>query len=113
MRKVLLFIILLTATAVQLSAQTPSPSGGGPKNNPSDEPTSRNLTIKGKIIDSETHTPMEFASIAIYSAADSSIAGGVMSTSTGAFEVKKLKAGKYYLQAISSVSKKQRYRILF
>jgi len=99
MRKVSLFIILLAAFVVQLSAQTPSPSGGGTKNNPGDEPTSRNLSIKGKIVESTNHTPMEFASIAIYSAADSSIAGGVMSTSTGAFEVKKLKPGKYYLQA--------------
>jgi len=99
MRKVSLFIILLAAFVVQLSAQTPSPSGGGTKNNPGDEPTSRNLSIKGKIVESTNHTPMEFASIAIYSAADSSIAGGVMSTSSGAFEVKKLKAGKYYLQA--------------
>ncbi len=94
MRKVSLFIFLLTAIVVQLRAQTPSPIG-----NPVEEPSPRNLTIKGKIVEATNKTPMEFASIAIYSAADSSIAGGVMSTSTGAFEVKKLRAGKYYLQA--------------
>ena len=99
MRKVSIFIILLTAIVVQLSAQTPPPIGGVTKNGPGEESTLKNLTIKGKIVESTNHTPMEFASIAIYSAADSSIAGGVMSTATGAFEVKKLKPGKYYLQA--------------
>jgi len=94
MRKISLFIFLFTAIVLQLSAQTPSPTG-----NPGEESTPRNLSIKGKIVEATNHTPMEFASIAIYSAADSSIAGGVMSTSTGTFEVKKLRAGKYYLQA--------------
>jgi len=94
MRKASLFIFLFTAIVVQLSGQTPSPIG-----KPGEESTPRNLTIKGKIVEATNHTPMEFASIAVYSAADSSIAGGVMSTSTGTFEVKKLRAGKYYLQA--------------
>jgi len=98
MRKVS-FIILLTAFSIQLNAQTPSPSENVNRSTPREDTDSRNLTIKGKIVDSANHTPMEFASIAIYSAVDNSIAGGVMSTSTGAFEVKKLKAGKYYLQA--------------
>jgi len=99
MKKVSIFIILLTAIVIQLSAQAPPLIGGVTKNNPGEESTLKNLTIKGKIVEATNHTPMEFASIAIYSAADSSIAGGVMSTSTGAFEVKKLKPGKYYLQA--------------
>lgn len=94
MRKVSIFIILLTVIVVQLNGQTPSPIG-----KPGEESTPRNLSIKGKVVEASNHTPMEFASIAIYSAADSSIAGGVMSTATGAFEVKKLRAGKYYLQA--------------
>ena len=94
MRKVSIFIILLTVIVVQLSGQTPSPIG-----KPGEVSTPRNLTIKGKIVEATNHTPMEFASIAVYSAADSSIAGGVMSTSNGTFEVSKLRAGKYYLQA--------------
>ena len=84
MRKLSLFIILLTAIVIQLSAQTPPPISEVTKNNPGEESTLKKLTIKGKIVEATNHTPMEFASIAIYSAADSSIAGGVMSTSTGA-----------------------------
>ncbi len=99
MRKLSLFIILLTAIVVQLSAHAPPLISGVTKNIPGEESAVKNLTIKGKVVEATNHTLMEFASIAIYSAADSSIAGGVMSTSTGAFEVKKLKPGKYYLQA--------------
>jgi len=99
MKKVSLFIILLTAIVIQLSAQAPPLISGVTKNSPGEVSALKNLSIKGKIVEATNHTPMEFASIAIYSAADSSIAGGVMSTSTGDFEVKKLKPGKYYLQA--------------
>jgi len=99
MRKVLFFIILLTVSIAQVSAQTPSPMGGGTRNNPGIEPNSRNLTVKGKVIDSANHTPMEFATVAIYSATDSTIVGGVITASNGTFEIKKLPAGKYYLRA--------------
>ena len=100
MRKVSLFIILLATLVVQLSAQTPSPSGGGTRNIKSGGTSlPKNLTIKGKVVDSSTHTPMEFASVAIYSAADSTIAGGVITTSNGSFEINKLTAGKYFIQA--------------
>ena len=100
MRKISLFIFLLAATVVQLSAQTPSPLGGGTKNNNlGEESPSKNLTVKGKVVESANHTPMEYATVAIYSATDSIIAGGVMTESNGAFEIKKLRAGKYFLQA--------------
>lgn len=97
MKKVFIFIFLLLSSVVQLRAQTPSPLGGPTDN--LGEANSKNLIIKGKIVESGSHSPMEYANVAIYSATDSTIAGGVMTASNGTFEIKKLQAGKYFLRA--------------
>jgi len=99
MRKTALFIVLLTAILVQTRAQTPSPFGGPKSNNSVEVAPSKNQTIKGVVVESTNHTPMEFASIAVYSATDSSIVGGVITAANGSFEIKKLKAGKYFIYA--------------
>ena len=100
MSKISLFIILFSVIAVQLCAQTPSPYESGAKNIPFEKVSNiRNLVIKGKIVDANDHAPMEYATVAIYSATDSTIAGGVMTASNGAFEIKKLPAGNYFLRA--------------
>lgn len=57
----------------------------------------RDGVIKGKIFDSDTKTPVEFASIALYSLKDSSLVTGVITGSNGGFTLKELKYGRYYL----------------
>jgi outer membrane receptor protein involved in Fe transport len=100
MRRIAIFIILLTTIISQANAQTPSPLGGGTtKTSFANEASPKSLTIKGKVVESTNHTPMEFASVALYSATDSTIAGGVITVANGSFEIKKLKAGKYFLRA--------------
>lgn len=99
MRKVFLFILLLTVIVVQLNAQAPPLSANGTRNNPGGENAAPpNLVIKGKVVDSEGHAPMEFANVVVYSAKDSTIAGGIMTASNGSFEIKKLPAGNFYIR---------------
>ncbi|MBC8173135.1 MAG: TonB-dependent receptor [Chitinophagales bacterium] len=52
-------------------------------------------SIKGKITDSQTQLPVEFATVSILQAADSSIVTGTITDSTGAFSVGGLAAGNY------------------
>ena len=59
-------------------------------------------TIKGKAIDGSTNKPVEFASVTILSAVDSSLIKGELTDTTGKFELINLKQGKYIL-VISSV----------
>ena len=99
MKKVLLFILLSSVIALPLSAQTPPRVAGGPRSNPIGENAAPNsMGIKGKVVDSASHSPMEFANVVIYSAKDSTIAGGIMTSSNGTFEIKKLPAGNFYIR---------------
>jgi outer membrane receptor protein involved in Fe transport len=56
-------------------------------------------TIKGKVIDKSSGTPMEFASIALYNLADSSLVTGTISGSEGVFALNNIPPGKYYVVA--------------
>jgi Outer membrane protein beta-barrel family/CarboxypepD_reg-like domain len=59
-------------------------------------------TIKGKAVDGTTNKPVEFASVTILSAVDSSLIKGELTDTTGRFELMNLKQGRYIL-VISSV----------
>jgi outer membrane receptor protein involved in Fe transport len=99
MKKLSTFILFLTLSVVSLNAQTPSPFAGGPRSNPGGENAAPSgLTIKGKVVESASHTPMEFANVVVYSAKDSTIAGGIMTSSNGTFEIKKLPTGNFYIR---------------
>ena len=100
MRKSLLSILLVTVIALQAGAQTPSPFIGGAKSGISDiEMPTRNLTIKGVVIEADTHAPMEYANVTVYSATDSTIVGGIMTSANGSFEIKKLSPGTFFVRA--------------
>lgn len=99
MKKVLLFILLLSVINIPLSAQTPPPLVNGAKSNPIGENSvPSGMGIKGKVVDAASQTPMEFANVVIYSINDSTIAGGTMTASNGTFEIKKLPAGKFFVR---------------
>ncbi len=55
--------------------------------------------IEGTLIDATDRQPMEYASVAIYIAEDSTLAGGAVTTQTGTFKVEDLAPGTYYLLA--------------
>ena len=62
-------------------------------------PTFSQTQIKGKIFDKAQGTPLEFASVAVYQAADSMLVDGGITDLDGNFSVEKLSLGRYYLIA--------------
>ncbi len=52
-------------------------------------------TLTGTIVDSQTQTPLEFATITLFSQRDSSVAGGIISDGAGKFMLE-TKAGRYF-----------------
>ncbi|MBC8046152.1 MAG: TonB-dependent receptor [Fimbriimonadaceae bacterium] len=54
-----------------------------------------NGTLKGEISDKQTQLPIEFATVSLLNAADSSIAGGTLTDSTGSFLLQEITAGNY------------------
>ena len=52
--------------------------------------------IKGKLLSAKAKKPVEYATIAIYSVADSSLITGTISKSNGSFKIENVKVGKYY-----------------
>lgn len=56
-------------------------------------------TMKGKIIEQGSKTPLEYANVAVYSSKDSSLAGGGSANANGEFQITDLKPGVYYIDA--------------
>ncbi|MEI7420951.1 MAG: TonB-dependent receptor [Prolixibacteraceae bacterium] len=95
-----LFFSILFLTTLLTNAQTPTPHQ--PTLIP--EPTgttnaaaAKKFIVRGKVIEAETATPMGYANVAIFAAADSAVAGGIMTADNGSFEIKNMAPGKYYL----------------
>jgi outer membrane receptor protein involved in Fe transport len=55
--------------------------------------------IKGRIIDSDTDEPVEYANISIYRMADSNLVTGTITNASGNFIIEDVPFGKYQLQA--------------
>jgi outer membrane receptor protein involved in Fe transport len=55
--------------------------------------------IKGVIVDNATGQAMEYANIAVYDKADSTLVTGGITANNGEFEIKGMPLGKYYLEA--------------
>ncbi len=53
--------------------------------------------IKGKITDSKTKQPVEYATVAVYSKEDDSVVTGVITDENGEFKIKGLKPGAFYV----------------
>ena len=98
MRKLILSVLVL-GTICTANGQTPAPFNNSHVSVPAGPsgPGVKNLTIKGKVVESDSSTPMGYANVAIFAAADSSVAGGIMTADNGSFEIKNLKPGKYNL----------------
>lgn len=59
----------------------------------------KNGKVSGKVIDSDTNTPMEYANIMIYSKPDSKMVTGSISNQNGTFVLTNIPFGNYYLEA--------------
>lgn len=86
-------ILILSMTGSVFSQVPPGARPGEMSNMP------KNGKIKGKIIDAETKTPMEYANVAVYSTKDSKLVTGGISSATGTFEIGELPFGSYYVEA--------------
>src|SRR6187401_3499914 len=54
--------------------------------------------IAGKLVESGSKMPVGFASVALFSSKDSSLAGGVTSAENGQFAMENLPFGNYFLK---------------
>jgi outer membrane receptor protein involved in Fe transport len=63
-------------------------------------PSNDNKTgiIKGRLVGEKSKEPVEYASIALYNQADSSLVTGVISKPNGGFIISKVKPGTYYIR---------------
>lgn len=75
-KRYVIFLLIISAL-VQLPAQNDMPQGKQGK-----------IPVQGRVIDKETASPLEFATVAIYSAIDSSLADGAMTNDQGIFLLK-------------------------
>lgn len=89
---IVLFLFLSTTGAV-FSQATPELVPGGENALP------KNGKIVGKIIDTESKTPMEYANVSVYRKQDSKLVSGSIANETGAFEIKGIPPGVYYVEA--------------
>lgn len=66
-----------------------------------------NCIVKGKVIDKESLSNVEYASIAIYRVKDSSLVNGGITNENGDFEIENLPNGKFYI-VINSIGYKKK-----
>lgn len=70
-----------------------------PEKNTSSPVVPKNGKVTGKVIDSETNTPMEYANVTIFSKADSKMITGSISNANGSFVIQNIPFGTYYIEA--------------
>jgi hypothetical protein len=75
-------IAILTVVHAQEPAQRPADNG----------------ILYGKLVDAKTNTPIEYASVALLRAADSSVATGMLSKPNGDFNFPEIPLGKYIMK---------------
>jgi hypothetical protein len=71
------------------------------------QPTLKSVGLKvgvlsGKVIDSITKQPIEYASIKLYNEKDSSIAGGIYTNSSGDFILDQISVGRYFVKVFAT-----------
>ena len=66
--------------------------------NPDNAPSEKSV-IKGKVIEKDSKTPMEYANISIYNSTDSTLVTGGITNPDGEFIIEKLNNGTYYAEA--------------
>jgi hypothetical protein len=63
----------------------------------SEDDTPATGVVTGRVAEEGTMDPMEYTTIAVYSAEDSTLVGGTVSDMEGNFEIRKLPVGEYYI----------------
>lgn len=99
MKKLLtaLFLFLITASAIFSQVPPAGPYQGGPGGGMN--AVLKNGKITGKVIDTETQTPMEYANVSVFRKQDSKLVTGSISNASGMFVIADLPYGAYYVEA--------------
>jgi outer membrane receptor protein involved in Fe transport len=63
------------------------------------QPSQFSFTVKGRILENETNTPMEYVNVVVYNSKDSSFVAGAMAQNNGDFSIKVNHPGDFYLIA--------------
>lgn len=98
MKKLLILMLLLFPVTSVIFAQVP-PAGVGAGARPGMNAAAKNGKITGKIIDSETKEPMEYANVSVFRKQDSTLVTGSITNVSGAFVIADLPYGAYYVEA--------------
>lgn len=59
----------------------------------------QHASVSGKVVDAANNMALEYASVALFNSADSSLVSGVITNAEGRFNLTKLHAGDFYMQA--------------
>lgn len=92
MKRIELILAVMVFTFIRIAAQPPA-GGFDPANMP------KNGVITGKVFDSGTGLPIEYATLALYRMKDSSLVTGSITDNKGEFTLNELPFGMYYLEA--------------
>lgn len=88
MKKLVWMILLLTSSVSMLVAES----------NPDPMPAVK-PTIKGKVVDMDSQSPMEYANISVFQTTDSTLVTGGITNEKGEFSIDKISPGNYYVEA--------------
>lgn len=88
MKKLTIFILLLSLSALSVFAQRPD----------FDPSQMKNGKITGTVKTEASEQPLEYANIALYKVKDSSLVTGTVAAADGKFAMKELSFGRYYME---------------
>jgi outer membrane receptor protein involved in Fe transport len=92
-----LALFLIIATFANTSAQ----DGGMPRRNNQMQMQSQFQLagrVSGKVVDSQSNQPIEYANVVIYRWKDSTVANGTVTNADGRFTIEKLMNGRYFMK---------------
>lgn len=93
--KLLVLGFFVFASVEVVLAQTPPPM-----TQTGESPIRKTGKIKGRVIDAESKSPMEYANIAVYRKPDAKLVTGGITNNAGVFEIGELPLGNYSLEAV-------------
>ena len=93
-KNLLIVLLLILSTAGTVLSQVPPAANTGGMSAPP-----KNGKIKGKIIDADTKSAMEYANVSIYRKQDTKLVTGAIANESGLFEIADLPFGTYYVEA--------------
>ncbi len=94
MKNVLILLILILSATGTVFSQVPPAMA-----NPGAAPLAKSGKIKGKVIDADSKSAMEYANVSVYRKQDSKLVTGGIANESGIFEINEVPFGIYYIEA--------------